>query len=57
MVDGKGKGVELMGMDLQTDPYVVESEGENDDLFGDNSGGAVPADDGIVERASPRVPK
>ena len=41
VVCGKEKGVELMGMDLQTDPYVVESEREDDGLFGD----AAAADD------------
>ena len=35
MVCGEGKGVELMGMDFQVDPYFVEPEGEDDDLFGD----------------------
>ena len=33
--------MELMGVDLQVDPYFVESEGEDDGLFGD---AAVAAD-------------
>ena len=41
VVCGKERGVELMGMDLQTDPYAVESDGEDDGLFGD----AAAADD------------
>ena len=36
VVFGKEKGVELLGMDLTGDPYLVESDGEVDgDLFGD----------------------
>ena len=35
VVCSKEKGVELMGMDMQTDPYAVESEMEDDGLFGD----------------------
>ena len=41
VVCGKERKVELMGMDLQTDPYAVESDGEDDGLFGD----AAAADD------------
>ena len=41
VVCAKERGVELMGMELQTDPYAVESDGEDDGLFGD----AAAADD------------
>ena len=41
VVCSEEKGVELMGVDLQTDPYMVESEMEDDGLFGD----AAAADD------------
>ena len=51
VVCSEEKGVELMGMDLpQTDPYMVESEMEDDGLFGDaataNNRQAVSAPDG-----------
>ena len=32
--------MELMGVDLQVDPYFVESEGEDDGLFGDAAAAA-----------------
>ena len=36
VVLGKEKGVELLGMDLTVDPYLVESDGEvSGDSFGD----------------------
>ena len=50
VVCSKEKGVELMGMDMQTDPYAVESEMEDDGLFGDaaaaNNHPAASAPDG-----------
>ena len=41
VVCGKERRVELMEMDFQTDPYAVESERDDDGLFGD----AAAADD------------
>ena len=38
VVCSEEKVVELMGVDLQTDPYLVESEMEDDGLFGDAAG-------------------
>ena len=50
VVCGKERGGELMGMDLQTDPYAVESDGEDDGLFGGTAAAdnhrAVSAPDG-----------
>ena len=57
VVCSKEKRVELMGVDLQTDPYVFESEGEEDCLFGDVAaagGGRPPAVTGCP--FAPRCP-
>ena len=51
VVCSEERGVELMGVDLQTDPYFVESEGKNDGLFGDAAAAedsrAVSAAEGV----------
>ena len=57
MVGGEVKRVELMGMDLQVDPYFVEPEGEDDDIFGDArtavaSTEAAAAENNVEHRAA-----
>ena len=50
VVNGEGKRVELMGMDFQVDPYFVEPEGEDNDLFGNARDAAASAETAAAER-------
>ena len=51
VVCSEERRVELMGVNLQTDPYLIESEEEDDGLFGDAVAAADKRSASAIEEA------